>query len=78
MQQFKNILLVAGGEGWESNALERAVALAKNNRAHLCVIDVVEEMPRRSSHTLGNAIALTRPLAKDWTQHPLDLNHSYR
>ena len=45
MQQFKNILLVAGGEGWESNALKRAVALAKNNRAHLCVIDVVEEMP---------------------------------
>jgi len=46
MQRFKNILLVAGGEGWEGAALKRAVDLAKNNRAHLTVVDVVEELPR--------------------------------
>jgi universal stress protein E len=46
MQRFKNILLVAGGEGWEGAALNRAVALAKNNRARLTVVDVVEELPR--------------------------------
>jgi len=42
MQRFKNILLVAGGEGWRKAALTRAATLAKNNRAHLTVVDVVE------------------------------------
>ena len=38
--------MVAGGAGWEASALKRAVALAKNNRARLSVVDVVEELPR--------------------------------
>lgn len=46
MERFKNILLVAGGEGWEETALKRAVGLAKNNRARLTVFDVVDELPR--------------------------------
>jgi universal stress protein E len=46
MRRFKNILLVAGGEGWEKAALKRAVALAKNNHARLTVVDVIEELPR--------------------------------
>lgn len=46
MQRFKNILLVAGGAGWEASALKRAVDLAKNSRARLTVVDVVEELPR--------------------------------
>ena len=46
MKRFKNILLVAGGEGWERAALKRAVALAKNNSARLSVVDVVEELPQ--------------------------------
>lgn len=46
MRRFKNILLVADGEGWEATALKRAVDLAKNNRARLTVVDVVEELPR--------------------------------
>jgi universal stress protein E len=46
MKRFKNILMVAGGEGWERAALKRAVALAKNNRARLTVVDVIEELPR--------------------------------
>jgi len=46
MKRFNNILLVAGGEGWEANALERAVTLAKNNRAGLSVVEVFEELPQ--------------------------------
>ena len=46
MQRFQNILLVAGGEGWETAALKRAVDLAKNNHARLTVVDVVEELPQ--------------------------------
>jgi len=46
MKRFKNILLVAGGEGWKESALKRAVALAKENRARLTVVDVIEELPR--------------------------------
>jgi len=33
MKRFKNILLVAGGKGWEETTLKRAVTLAKNNKA---------------------------------------------
>ncbi|HSB34108.1 MAG TPA: universal stress protein [Nitrospirota bacterium] len=46
MKRFKNILLAAGGEGWEESALKRAVALAIHNHARLTVIDVIEELPR--------------------------------
>jgi len=52
MQRFKNILLLAGGTGWETNALARAVDLARNNLARLTVVDVVEEMPREMRRLL--------------------------
>ena len=45
MKRFKNILFVASGEGWEEAALNRAVTIAKNNKAKLKVIDVIEELP---------------------------------
>lgn len=45
MQLFKNILLVAGGEGWEETAFKRAVTLAENYKAKLSVVDVVEKIP---------------------------------
>ncbi len=45
MKRFKNILLVAGGVGWEETALKRAVTIAKNNKAKLKVIEVIEELP---------------------------------
>lgn len=46
MKRFKNILLFAGSEGWKDAALERAVTLAKSNKAKLKVFDVIEELPR--------------------------------
>ena len=46
MKRFKNILLFAGSEGWKDTVLERAVTLAKNNKAKLKVVEVVEELPR--------------------------------
>ena len=46
MKRFKNILLFAGSEGGKDAALERAVTLAKNNKAKLKVVDVIEELPR--------------------------------
>ncbi len=42
MKRFKNILLLAGGEGWEEAALKRAVTLAKSNKARLNVVEVIE------------------------------------
>jgi nucleotide-binding universal stress UspA family protein len=45
MKRFKNILLVAGGEGWEETALKRAMTIAKNNEAKLKVVEVIEELP---------------------------------
>jgi len=45
MKRFKNILLLAGGEGWEEAALKRAVTIAKNNKAKLKVVEVIEELP---------------------------------
>ena len=45
MKRFKNILLLAGGEGWEETALKRAVTIAKKNKAQLTVVEVIEELP---------------------------------
>jgi universal stress protein E len=45
MTRFKNILLAAGGEGWEKSSLQKAAALAGNNRARLTVVDVLDELP---------------------------------
>jgi len=44
MRRFKNILFVADSKLKGGDALERAVSLAKNNRANLTVIDVVESV----------------------------------
>lgn len=41
MQRFKNILCVVGVIDAYRSALERAVALAENNQAHLTLIDVI-------------------------------------
>jgi nucleotide-binding universal stress UspA family protein len=46
MKRFKNILLVAGGEGWKEAAFKRAATIAKNNKAKLKVVEVIEELPR--------------------------------
>jgi nucleotide-binding universal stress UspA family protein len=45
MQRFKKILLVYDGKAGERSSLERAVALAKSNRAELTLVDVIEELP---------------------------------
>ncbi len=44
MTRFKNILLVLHGKNNEE-ALKRAFALAKNNKAKLTIVDVIEELP---------------------------------
>ena len=47
MTQFKNILLVLHGKENEDEAVNRAFALAKNNKAKLTVVDVLEELPQK-------------------------------
>jgi len=46
MKRFKNILLFVGSEDRKGAALERAVTLAKSNKAKLKIFDVIEELPR--------------------------------
>lgn len=48
MQRFKDILCVATSGSIDHVALERAVALADNNRARLTVVEVVNEIPRNT------------------------------
>ena len=75
MQRFKNILLVAGGAGFEAAALKRAVDLAKNNGARLTVVDVVEELPREmqmlvtSMHLVDIQKLVVEERLKDIKQH---------
>jgi universal stress protein E len=75
MKRFKNILLVAGGTDWKANALKRAADLAKNNRAHLTVVDVVEELPREmrrlvtSFHLADIQNLVVEEQLKDLKQH---------
>ena len=45
MKRFKNLLLVADQGTCSKAALERAVSLAKRNRAQLTVVDVIERLP---------------------------------
>lgn len=45
MTRFKNILLAIHGKNNEE-ALKRAFTLAKNNKAKLTIIDVIEELPQ--------------------------------
>ena len=52
MQRFKNILLVLDQN---KETLRRAVALAKNNRTRLTVVDVIEEL-RRDTRMLVTVI----------------------
>lgn len=46
MTRFKNILLVLHGKNNEKEAVNRAFALAKNNKAKLTIVDVLEELPQ--------------------------------
>jgi nucleotide-binding universal stress UspA family protein len=46
VKRFKNILLLADQGTGGKAILRRAAALAKNNRAQLTVVDVIEELPR--------------------------------
>ena len=48
MQRFKDILCVASPGSIDHVALERAVALADNNRARLTVVEVINEMPHNT------------------------------
>ena len=43
MQRFKNILLVASRAAKMSETLDRAVELARDNQAHLTVVEVLKE-----------------------------------
>ena len=47
MKRFKNILYFADGATEPCSALERAVALARSNRARLTLIDVLDEVEAR-------------------------------
>ncbi len=46
MKRFENILLVTYGSGDTRAALKRAVRLARENKARLTLVDVVEKLPR--------------------------------
>lgn len=48
MKRFRKILLVYDGRDSAGEALERAFTLAKKNKARLTVVDVLEEMPRKT------------------------------
>jgi hypothetical protein len=45
MERFKNILLLLNQEAGSGSILQRATTLAKNNRARLTVVDIIEELP---------------------------------
>ncbi len=45
MQRFKNILYVATPDSVSEAALKRATTLAKNNQAHLTVVEVIDKIP---------------------------------
>jgi nucleotide-binding universal stress UspA family protein len=45
MQRFKDILFVTASDSDSGAALERTVALAKNNQARLTVITIIDEIP---------------------------------
>ncbi len=70
MQSFQNILLIYGRD---RVALERAVALAKRDRAKLTVVQVVKKMPREWSHFESGGTSLDlQELAIDECQSRLD------
>jgi nucleotide-binding universal stress UspA family protein len=52
MTRFKNILLLLHGKHNEKEAVKRAFALAKNNKAKLTIVDVLEELPQRIKNYL--------------------------
>jgi len=45
MKRFKNILLLLDQEAGSRSILQRAATLAKNNRARLTFVDIIEELP---------------------------------
>ncbi|MCP4383614.1 MAG: universal stress protein, partial [Hyphomicrobiales bacterium] len=54
MTRFKNILLVLHGKNNEKEAVKRAFALAKNNKAKLTIVDVQDELP----HTMKDYLEI--------------------
>jgi nucleotide-binding universal stress UspA family protein len=60
MKRFKNILLVFDEGARGEAALERAATLAKENKARLAVIEVIEDMPQLRE--ARQFISLWRPL----------------
>jgi len=55
MKRFKNILLVAAGEGWQDTALQRAVTLAEHNQAELTLIHAPTLLSKSAYDRLKNA-----------------------
>ncbi len=48
MQRFKDLLFVVTADGSSEIAYQRAVELADQNQARLTVVEVIDEVPRRS------------------------------
>ncbi len=48
MQRFKNVLLVIGAQNGTQVALDRAVTLARKNKARLTVVRMVDQWPREA------------------------------
>ncbi len=65
MKRFKNILLVCNFEVKQQRAVERAVLLAKQNKAHLTVFTVVKDLPANVSM----AITIMPPQGVDARAH---------
>jgi nucleotide-binding universal stress UspA family protein len=58
MKRLRNILLVSMSEARDSEALEQAASLAKENEAALTVVEIMAELP----DNLRNLFALMQPL----------------
>ncbi len=67
MKRFENILLVTYGSGNIRAALKRAVRLAKENRARLTLVDIIEKFPHAIT-TLPKGISHTELEAMVTTQ----------
>jgi hypothetical protein len=48
MQRFKDLLFVVTADILSAIAYERAAELAEQNQARLTVVEVIDEVPRRS------------------------------
>ena len=61
MQRFKNILLIFDEGARGEATLERAATLAKENAAHLTVVEVIQELPPQAQRL----VSVWRPLLLD-------------